>query len=189
MTDSQTPERPAGSLDAEEPGQEPAKSQELTAAPAVREAWGALTAVQGKQSSGDNWGTGEASAAGEMPHPSAEAPQQTAASAVTQAAGPLVAGLKRAVASVVDALESFFEPSMPADWMYTFPLIGERETGDDLNTVLRFLQSAGHHPRSALPGRPVIERKVELKSEAGSNVIGSSTIRLVEETHTDNCKA
>ncbi|CDJ28904.1 uncharacterized protein EMH_0045030 [Eimeria mitis] len=242
MTDLQAPERPAGSPGAEEPGQEPAESQEPTAAPAVRESGGALTGVQGKQSSGDNWGTGEASAPGEMPHPSAGASQQTTASAVTQAGGPLVAGLKRVATSAAGALESFFQPDFPAGWMYAFPLIGDPQTREDMNTVLRFLQSAGSQPRPPHPGRfrikfrgfsieitvshtvsspgwpgerilqaaaifmenffadvtalfetgdsrPVIEKTVELKTEAGSNIAGCLTIRLVEETHTNNCKA
>ncbi|CDJ32735.1 uncharacterized protein EMH_0013520 [Eimeria mitis] len=242
MTDLQAPEHPAGIGDAEEAGQEPAKSQKPTAAPAVREYGGALTAVQGKQSSGDSWGTEEASAAGEMPHPSAGASQQTTASAVTKAGGPLVAGLKRVATSAAGALESFYQPDFPAGWMYAFPLIGERETGENLNTVLRFLQSAGSQPRPPHPGRfrirfrgfsieisvshtvsspgwpsdrilqaaaifmenfcvdatalfengdsrRLIERSVELKTEAGSNITGCLTIQLVEETHTDNCKA
>ncbi|CDJ32673.1 uncharacterized protein EMH_0013270 [Eimeria mitis] len=150
MPDAQGPERPAGGLGVEEPRDEPAKSQEPTEAPAVRESGGALTAVQGQHSSEDCWGTGQSNAAEESPHRIAGADQQTAAVALTEAASPLTTGIKQAVASVKEATESFLQPAATKGWLYLFPLISEQQTREDLNSVMFFLDDLRHDKR---PGR------------------------------------
>ncbi|CDJ30579.1 uncharacterized protein EMH_0006860 [Eimeria mitis] len=146
MPDSQGPERPAGSRDAQEPQQKPATPRTPAAALGSWEAGGAQPVAQADHTSADGWGSREATAAGERAHLKARAAQRTAAVSFTEAAGPLLTRIKRAVTSV-KAIDVLRLPGLRKEWPFDFPLIGESNTVEDLNGVLLLLQSLRHHRR------------------------------------------